>query len=154
LRWIAPVPRQRSGLEGNRERVPSAKKKAPAKRGEGWYPECGLKESESTTVPCHTDLQIAKFLLWNSLRFILTVGSAVSPYRSKFADCMAGAVPNSYPKLDLLWDNVIAGPWGTSAVSLKPSAVQSCSKTFLHQIGPGSGHCPNSGFDAALLYVA
>jgi hypothetical protein len=43
----------------------------------------------------------------------ITVGSAVSPYRSKFADCMAGAVPNSYPKLDLLWDNVIAGPWGT-----------------------------------------
>ena len=31
--------------------------------------------------------------------------------RSKFADCPAGAVPNSYPKLDLLWDNVIAGPW-------------------------------------------
>ena len=112
MRWIAPVPRQRSGLEGNRERVPSAKKKAPAKRGEGWYPECGLKESESTTVPCHTDLQIAKFLLWNSLGFTITVGSAVSPYRSKFADCMAGAVPNSYPKLDLLWDNVIAGPWG------------------------------------------
>jgi hypothetical protein len=51
--------------------IPSAKKKAPAKRGEGWYPECGLKESESTTVPCHTDLQIAKFLLWNSLRFTL-----------------------------------------------------------------------------------
>ena len=22
-------------------------------------------------------------------------------------------VPNSYPKLDLLWDNAIAGPWGT-----------------------------------------
>src|SRR5262245_1596773 len=68
---MAPVPRQRSGLEENRERVPSAKKKAPAKRGEGWYPECGLKESESTTIPCHTDLQIAKFLLWNSLRFTL-----------------------------------------------------------------------------------
>src|SRR5262249_14139183 len=26
--------------------------------------------------------------------------------------CPAGAVPNSYPKLDLLWDNLIAGPWG------------------------------------------
>ena len=73
---------------------------------------CGLKESESTPVPCHTDLQISKFLLWNSLRFI-AVGSAVSPYRSEFADCLAGAVPNSCPKLDLLWDNVIAGPWGT-----------------------------------------
>jgi hypothetical protein len=38
------------------------------------------------------------------------IGSAVSLYRSKFTDCIAGAVPNSYPKLDLLWDNVIAGP--------------------------------------------
>jgi hypothetical protein len=37
---------------------------------------------------------------------------AVSLYRSKFLDCPAGAVPNSYPKLDLLWDNLIAGPWG------------------------------------------
>ena len=36
---------------------------------------------------------------------------AVSLYRSKFSDCSAGAVTNSYPKLDLLWDNVIAGPW-------------------------------------------
>ena len=40
------------------------------------------------------------------------LGCAVSPYRSKFSDCPADAVPNSYPKLDLLWDNVIAGPWG------------------------------------------
>src|SRR5262249_12681513 len=39
-------------------------------------------------------------------------GRAVSLYRSKFLDCPAGAVPNSYPKLDLLWDNLIAGPWG------------------------------------------
>jgi hypothetical protein len=36
---------------------------------------------------------------------------AVSLYRSKFADSPAGAVPNSYPKLDLLWDNDTAGPW-------------------------------------------
>ena len=50
----------------------------------------------------------------------ITLGSAVSPYRSKFADCMAGAVPNSYPKLDLLWDNVIAGPWG----GIVPAAVE------------------------------
>jgi hypothetical protein len=28
----------------------------------------------------------------------------------KITDYLAGAVPNSYPKLDLLWDNVIAGP--------------------------------------------
>jgi hypothetical protein len=36
-------------------------------------------------------------------------GPPVSLYRSKFSDCPADAVPNSYPKLDLLWDNVIAG---------------------------------------------
>jgi len=28
----------------------------------------------------------------------------------QISDCPAGAVPNSYPELDLLWDNVIAGP--------------------------------------------
>ena len=39
---------------------------------------------------------------------------SVSPYRFKFSDCPAGAVPNSYPKLDLLWDNLIAGPWGVA----------------------------------------
>src|SRR5215472_8606340 len=38
---------------------------------------------------------------------------AVSFYRSKFLDCLRGAVANSYPNLDLLWDNVITGPWGT-----------------------------------------
>jgi hypothetical protein len=37
---------------------------------------------------------------------------AVSLYRPKFLDCPAGAVPNSYPLLDLLWDNVIAAPNG------------------------------------------
>jgi hypothetical protein len=26
-----------------------------------------------------------------------------------FSDCPADAVPNSYPKLDLLWDNVMRG---------------------------------------------
>jgi hypothetical protein len=36
-------------------------------------------------------------------------GCAVSPYRSKFSDCPGDAVPNSYPKLDLLWDNVMRG---------------------------------------------
>jgi hypothetical protein len=41
-----------------------------------------------------------------------TFGPPVLPYRSKFSDCPAGAVANSYPTLDLLWDNVIAGPWG------------------------------------------
>src|SRR5215471_16192794 len=30
----------------------------------------------------------------------------------QISDCLAVAVPNSYPKPDLLWDNVIAGPWG------------------------------------------
>src|SRR5258707_15446781 len=38
--------------------------------------------------------------------------SAVLLYRSKFLDCLRGAVANSYPNVDLLWDNVIAGPWG------------------------------------------
>jgi len=36
-------------------------------------------------------------------------GLPVSLYRSKFSDCMADTVPNSYPKLDLLWDNVMRG---------------------------------------------
>jgi hypothetical protein len=40
------------------------------------------------------------------------IGSAVSPYRPKFTDCPACAVANSYPNVDLLWDSVIAGPWG------------------------------------------
>jgi hypothetical protein len=31
------------------------------------------------------------------------------PYRSKFPDCLAGAVQCSYRNVDLLWDNVIAG---------------------------------------------
>jgi hypothetical protein len=39
---------------------------------------------------------------------------AVSFYRSKFLDCLRGAVANSYPNVDLLWDNVITGPWGVS----------------------------------------
>ena len=30
----------------------------------------------------------------------------------KFSDCPDGAVRNGYPKLDLPWENVIAGPWG------------------------------------------
>jgi len=38
---------------------------------------------------------------------------AVSFYRSKFLDCLRDAVANSYPNVDLLWDNVITGPWGT-----------------------------------------
>ena len=37
---------------------------------------------------------------------------AVPFCRSKFTDWLAGAVPNSYPNVDLLWDSVIAGPWG------------------------------------------
>ena len=36
-------------------------------------------------------------------------GLPVSLYRSKFSDCPADAVPNSYPKLDPLWDNVMRG---------------------------------------------
>jgi hypothetical protein len=37
--------------------------------------------------------------------------SAVSLYRSKFLDRLAGAVQYSYRDVDLLWDNVIAGLW-------------------------------------------
>ena len=37
-------------------------------------------------------------------------GRAVSLYRSKCSDCPVGTVANSYPNVDLLWDNVIAGP--------------------------------------------
>ena len=48
------------------------------------------------------------FLLVHTER--ATLVRAVLLYRSKFSDCPAGAVPNSYPKLDLLWDNVIVGP--------------------------------------------
>jgi len=48
----------------------------------------------------------------NEARGRQDIESAVSIYRSKFLDCPAGAVPNSYPNVDLLWDNVIAGPWG------------------------------------------
>ena len=44
------------------------------------------------------------------IRLGTTLVRAVLLYRSKFSDCSAGAVPNSYPELDLLWDNVIAGP--------------------------------------------
>ena len=43
---------------------------------------------------------------------------AVSFYRSKFLDCLRGAVANSYPNVDLLWDNVITGPWGTPRKSV------------------------------------
>jgi len=39
-------------------------------------------------------------------------GCVVSLYRSKFSDRPDGAVRNSYPKLDLPWENAIAGPWG------------------------------------------
>jgi hypothetical protein len=39
----------------------------------------------------------------------LAVPSAVSLYRSKFLDYLAGAVQYSYRNVDLLWDNAIAG---------------------------------------------
>ena len=37
---------------------------------------------------------------------------AVSLYRSKFTERLAGAVLNSYPNVDLPWDNVNAGAMG------------------------------------------
>jgi hypothetical protein len=39
----------------------------------------------------------------------LALPSAVSLYRSKFLDCLAGAVQYSYRNVDLLLDNAIAG---------------------------------------------
>jgi hypothetical protein len=63
-------------------------------------------------------------------------GPPVSLYRSKFSDCPADAVPNSYPKLDLLWDNVIAGPWGW------PPSTVLAQVPARHPPCDGSGHLP------------
>ena len=62
-------------------------------------------------------------------------GSAVSFfYRSKFTDCVAGAVPNGYPKLDLLWHNVIAGPRATPRKSADSKSRPVASPT--RRVGP------------------
>ena len=47
--------------------------------------------------------------------------SAVSIYRSKFLDCLRGAVTNSYPNVDLLWDNVIEHPFGLAPTVIAKS---------------------------------
>ena len=57
------------------------------------------------------------------------IESAVLVYRPKFTDCLAGAVPNGYPNLDLLWDNVIAGPWGTPRKSADSKSRTAASPT-------------------------
>src|SRR5262245_65276267 len=44
----------------------------------------------------------------DSIRAKLIPGDS-DDFRRSYSRC---AVPNSYPKLDLLWDNLIAGPWG------------------------------------------
>jgi hypothetical protein len=59
---------------------------------------------------------------------------AVSFYRSKFLDRLRGAVANSYPNVDLLWHNVITGPWGTHKVSDSRSSLS-------------AGHEPTAGAD-------
>src|SRR5262249_59517678 len=69
------------------------------------------------------------------------IGSAVLLYRSKFLDCLRGAVASSYPNVDLLWDNVIAGPWGwpRSTVLAKSRPVTNPSA------GRGTYHLPPRG---------
>ena len=75
---------------------------------------------------------------------------AVSLYRSKFSAWSAGAVPNSYPKLDLLWDNVIAGPW-----ELPAKMSDSQSRPVTPPCG-GSGRLQNARADDSrqrILYL-
>ena len=61
---------------------------------------------------------------------------AVSFYRSKFLDCLRGAVANSYPNVDLMWDNVITGPWGTQ----KCRTADLCSLSAGHEPTAGADH--------------
>jgi hypothetical protein len=68
------------------------------------------------------------------------IGSAVSLYRSKFSDGPAGAVRNSYPSVDLLWDNVIAGP-----CEIAPA------KTLTASPGPSLTHVGRSALLSARL---
>jgi len=68
---------------------------------------------------------------------------AVLVYRSKFSDRPAGAVPNSYPKLDLLWDNVIAGPWGWPPLN---GASASPGPSLRHAAGRDVYHMPPGEF--------
>jgi hypothetical protein len=56
-----------------------------------------------------------------SPRSRLTVHGSL--YRSRFVDCAAGAVQYSYRNVDLLWDNVIAGPRGKMAPAYGASEV-------------------------------
>jgi hypothetical protein len=66
------------------------------------------------------------FLLWHIFRSRThDIASAVTPYRSKFLDCSVGTVANSYPNVDLLWDNVIAGlpSWPRNGASCKSRPV-------------------------------
>src|SRR5262249_17562792 len=67
----------------------------------------------------------ARFLLRQTFRGRThDIASAVTPYRSKFSDCSVGTVANSYPNVDLLWDNVIAGlpSWPRNSASCKVPA--------------------------------
>ena len=64
----------------------------------------------------------ARFLLRHTIRGRThDIALAVTTYRSKFSDCSVGTVANSYPNVDLLWDNVIAGlpSWPRNSASCK-----------------------------------
>jgi hypothetical protein len=66
--------------------------------------------------------------------------SAVSLYRSKFLDRLAGAVQYSYRNVDLLWDNVIAGlgwPRFWCSRSPGPSLYPSAGREHLRYAGVG-----------------
>ena len=64
-------------------------------------------------------------------------------YRSKFSDCPDGAVRNSYPKLDLPWENVIAGPWGWPPLN---GASASPGPSSRHAAGRDAYHMPPGEF--------
>ena len=70
----------------------------------------------------------------------IAVGSAVLVYRSKFLDCLRGAVANSYLNVDLRWDNVIAGPWGwprsTVLAKSRPVAYPSAGRALYRMHEP------------------
>src|SRR5262245_17553979 len=63
----------------------------------------------------------ARFLLGHIFRGIsTTLRPRLQLTVPNFADCLGDAVPNSYPKLDLVWDNAIAGRRSS------PRAAASC----------------------------
>src|SRR5262249_62311188 len=67
---------------------------------------------------------------------------AVSLYRSKFTERLAGAVLNSYPNVDLPWDNVYAGAMGMAPL-YSASASPGPSPTL--SAGRGRFYMPTGG---------